>query len=70
MENEPEGGREEIRDHYEGHEISMKTACDKHCQMESPAEDSPAMTGGSREETRYNDYEESDSNKRSSKNSD
>lgn len=58
---EPEGGREEIRDHYEGHDISMKTAEDCYTQLESPAKDSPAMTGESKEEVAYNNYKGPDS---------
>lgn len=57
---ESEGGRENIRDYYEGQEIDMKTACDPFCQMETAAKDSPAMTGDSKEEVEYNSYGESD----------
>jgi hypothetical protein len=53
---EKEGGREEIRDIYEGHGIDMKTAVDQESILETPAKDSPAMTGESKEERDYNDY--------------
>ncbi len=55
---EREGGREEIRDHYEGQEVSIRTAKDSFTQLETGAKDSPAMTGESEEETNYNFYEE------------
>ncbi len=59
---EPEGGREEVRDHYEGHDIDMSIACDPFCQMETGAKDSPAQTGESKEEVDYNNYEGGKSN--------
>ena len=40
-------------DYYEGHNIDMKTAVDHNTIMETGAEDSPAMTGESKEEVRY-----------------
>jgi hypothetical protein len=57
---EKESSREEIRDHYESHGIDMELARDCDSIMETPAEDSPAMTGESKEERDYNDYEDSD----------
>ena len=53
---EPEGGREEIRDHYEGQGIDMGLAVDQESILETPAKDSPAMTGESKEEVDYNSY--------------
>lgn len=49
-------GRGEIRDYYEGQGIDMSTAKDCDTQLETPAKDSPAMTGESSEETKYNSY--------------
>ncbi len=59
---EREGGRDEVQDYYEGHDIDIKTAKDCYTQLESPAEDSPAMTGESKEEVDYNNYEGGKSN--------
>jgi hypothetical protein len=59
---EPEGGREEVRDHYEGHDIDMSIACAPDCQLESGAKDSPAMTGESKEEVDYNNFRGGKSN--------
>lgn len=57
MAREKEGGRENIRDYYEGQEIDIRTAVEPFAQMETGAKDSPAMTGESKEEVDYNNYD-------------
>lgn len=42
---EKESSREDIQDHYRGHEIDIETAEDRFSVLEGPAQDVPTTSG-------------------------